>query len=126
MTTLAASTTSPASSSASAASAAVAAVSPRTLAAIAGAVLAAFGAFSLWVVYGYGYTGFLTLAGKEPWALQLLLDLVIAASFAIGWMRADARKRGITAWPYIAVTLFGGSIGLLAYVVRRGLGTRTP
>jgi hypothetical protein len=74
------------------------------------------------VVHGHGYTGFLTLAGREPWALQMLLDLVLGLSFAAGWMRGDARRRGIAAWPYIVVTLFLGSIGLLAYVVRRGLG----
>jgi hypothetical protein len=85
-------------------------------------ILAAFGAFSLWVIYGHGYTGFLALAGREPWALQMLLDLVLALSFALGWLRADARRRGIAAWPYFVATLFLGSIGVLAYVVRRGLG----
>jgi hypothetical protein len=91
----------------------------------AAVILAAFSAFSLWVVHGHGYTGFLALAGREPWALQMLLDLVIALSFAIGWMRADARRRGIAAWPYIVVTVFLGSIGVLAYVVRRALAV-TP
>lgn len=96
----------------------------RIQAAVAGVVLAAFTAFSLWVVDGHGYTGFLSLAGREPWALQMLLDLVIALSFALGWMRADARRRGIAAWPYFAATLGLGSIGILAYVVRRGLTPR--
>ena len=96
--------------------------SVRIQAFTAGVVLAAFTAFSLWVVYGHGYTGFLALAGREPWALQMLLDLVISLSFALGWLRADARRRGIAAWPYFVVTLFLGSIGVLAYVVRRGLG----
>jgi hypothetical protein len=110
------------SSSSSRGSAPTAGSAVRIQAFTAAVILAAFGAFSLWVVYGYGYTGFLTLAGREPWALQMLLDLVIALSFAIGWMRADARRRGIAAWPYFLVTLVLGSIGVLAYVVRRGLG----
>jgi hypothetical protein len=93
---------------------------------VAAAILAGFGGFSLWVVYGHGYTGFLTLAGREPWALQMLLDLVIGLSFAVGWMRGDAKRRGLTVWPYIVVTLFLGSIGVLAYVVRRGLGAGAP
>jgi hypothetical protein len=93
----------------------------RAQAAVAAVVLAAFTAFSLWCVYGHGYTGFLTLAGREPWALQMLLDLVIAVSFALGWLRADARRRGLAWWPYFAIALFLGSIGLLAYLVRRGL-----
>ena len=93
----------------------------RTKAAYAALVLAAFGAYSFWVIAGYGYTGFLSLAAREPWAMQLLLDLVIACSFGIGWMVPDAKQRGITVWPYVVTTIFAGSIGLLAYVVRRGL-----
>lgn len=92
----------------------------RTKALIAALVLAAFGAYSLWVIAGFGYTGFLTLAAREPWAMQLLLDLVIACVFAAGWMVRDARKHGIVVWPYIVVTVLAGSIGLLAYVIRRG------
>jgi hypothetical protein len=88
----------------------------------AAVVLAAFTVFSLWVIDGHGYTGFLTLAGREPWALQLLIDLAISLSFTLGWLRADARKRGIAAWPYFVATLLLGSIGVLAYVVRRGMG----
>jgi hypothetical protein len=88
---------------------------------VATLVLAAFGAFSIWVVAAHGYTGFLSLAAREPWGLQMLLDLVIACSFGIGWMIHDARKHAIKTWPYIVATLLLGSIGLLAYVVRRGL-----
>ena len=88
--------------------------------AIAAVVLAAFGAYSIWVVWSYGYFGFLSLAGREPWAMQMLLDLVIACSFGSGWMLADARRRGIAAWPFVLATVALGSIGLLAYVVRRG------
>jgi hypothetical protein len=51
----------------------------------------------------------------------MLLDLVIALSFAIGWMRADARRRGIAIWPYVIATVLLGSIGILAYCVRRGV-----
>jgi hypothetical protein len=90
---------------------------PRAL--VAAVVLAGFGAFSTWVVATQGYFGFLALAGREPWALQMLLDLVIAASFAAGWMITDARKRRIAAWPYLAATVLLGSIGILAYCVRR-------
>lgn len=92
-----------------------------TKAAVAAVILIVFTAFSLWVVAGHGYFGFLTLARDEPWGLQLLLDLAIACSFAVGWMVADARKRQLTVWPFVVTTLFVGSIGPLAYVVRRGL-----
>ena len=91
---------------------------------IAAAVLVPFVVYSLWVVAGFGYTGFLAVAWREPWAMQMLLDLVIACSFGIGWMSHDARKRSISPWPFIVTTLALGSIGLLAYVVRRGLAPK--
>jgi hypothetical protein len=111
MTTLAAEATRPASSLARSAL-------------VAGVVLIAFTAYSLWVVAGHGYFGFLSLAGREPWAMQLLLDLVIACSFGIGWMHADAKRRGLSSWPFVPVVLAMGSIGLLAYVVWRHVARR--
>ena len=100
--------------------------SGRPLALVAALVLAGFGAFSVWVVASQGYFGFLALAGREPWALQMLLDLVIAATFASGWMIADARRRRITVWPYLVLTVVLGSIGILAYGVRRAFVRITP
>jgi hypothetical protein len=88
---------------------------------LAAALLAVFGAFSMWVVVTHGYFGFVALAGRHWWALQMLLDLVIALSFAVGWMSGDARKRGIAVWPYVVATVALGSIGVLAYCVRRGV-----
>ena len=97
---------------------------------IALGLLVPFTAYSLWVVAGHGYTGFLSLANREPWAMQLLLDLVIACSFGIGWMRGDAKRRGIASWPFIPVILLFGSVGLLGYAAVRGLmeraATRAP
>lgn len=94
---------------------------PGRSALIALAVLLPFTAYSLWVVAGFGYTGFLSLAAREPWAMQLLLDLFLACSFGVGWMHADAKRRGLVSWPFLPVTLLFGSIGLLGYVVVRGL-----
>ncbi len=93
----------------------------RWLTIVAAILLAGFGAFSIWVVATRGYTGFLDLAGRERWGLQMLLDLVIALSFAFSWVRRDARVRGIAAWPYAIATVLLGSIGILAYCVRRGV-----
>jgi hypothetical protein len=92
----------------------------RLLTAVTAILLAGFGALSIWVVATRGYTGFLELAGRERWALQMLLDLVIALAFAFSWVRRDARARGIAAWPYAVATVLLGSIGILAYCVRRG------
>jgi len=92
----------------------------RTKALVAVAILLVFGAYSTWVVAGHGYTGFLTLAMRETWAMQMLIDLVIACSFGLGWMFADAKKHAITTWPFVVATVLLGSIGLLGYVVWRG------
>lgn len=97
----------------------------RSRALAAGVVLATFAAYSLWVIAGHGVLGFVTLALREPWAMQLLVDLVIACSFAIGWMAHDARKHGITLWPFVVATVLAGSIGLLGYVVWRGVRPTT-
>lgn len=91
----------------------------------AAGILAVFTVYSMWVVLTLGYTGFLSLAMREPWALQMLLDLVIACTFGIGWMVHDARPRSITTWPFVIATVFLGSVGLLGYVVWRGFG-RNP
>jgi hypothetical protein len=50
---------------------------------------------------------------------------VIACSFGIGWMVGDARKRGLATGPFVVLTIFLGSIGLLAYAVRRGFAPAT-
>lgn len=98
----------------------------RPLTLVAAAILAVFGAFSTWVAVTQGYLGFLDIAGRSWWALQMLLDLVLALSFAVGWMISDARKRQIATWPYLAATVFLGSIGILAYCVRRGVTHSVP
>ena len=96
----------------------VSAIRPFDL--VASLVLAAFGAFSIWVLATQGgYGGFVELVRRDRWALQILLDLVIMAWFALGWLRIDARKRGIATWPYVVTTLLLGSIGILLYCVRR-------
>ena len=97
-------------------------MSRKTL--IAAAILVPFTAYSLWVVATHGYTGFLFLAWREPWAMQMLLDLVIACGFGIGWMVHDAKKHDIRVAPFIAMTIVVGSVGLLGYVVWRGISRR--
>ena len=83
------------------------------------ALFAVFTIYSTLVVIQHGYSGFLTLAGNEPWALQMLIDLVIALLLFTSWMLRDARERAISPWPYLVGILTLGSIGALAYLVRR-------
>lgn len=95
--------------------------SVRSQALLAGVVLAGFLAYTLWVMTGHGLLGFLVLAGEQPWAMQLLLDLAIACAFGLRWVFADARRLGIAFWPFVALTVTCGSVGLLGYVVWRGV-----
>jgi hypothetical protein len=92
--------------------------SPRPLP--AAIVLGVFSVFSLWVCYQDGPLGFVSLVRREPWGLQLLVDLVIASWIALSWIVRDAASRKIRAWPFVVTTTFLGSIGLLAYLVWRG------
>lgn len=81
--------------------------------------LVVFSIYTTGVVINHGYTGFLTLAWKEPWAAQVLIDLVIALTLFLTWMFRDAQAKKISPWPYIVLTLTLGSIGALAYMVHR-------
>jgi hypothetical protein len=83
-------------------------------------VLFPFLAFSVWVALVDGPVGFLALAGREPWGLQMLLDLALALSFVTGWMVVDARRKAIKVWPFVAMTIALGSIGPLSYLLVRG------
>lgn len=83
-----------------------------------------FVAFTVWsstVAFSHGLLGFLTLAAREPWAAQMLVDLFLSFFVAWSWLRHDAKERGIAAWPYIVGTLALGSIGTLAYLIHREL-----
>ena len=95
----------------------------RTLGILAALVLVPFTAWSLWLSADTGYLEFLAVAGREPWAMQMLIDLVLACLLFTIWMVPDARKRGINPWPYVAITLFAGSIGGLGYLVHRAVAS---
>jgi hypothetical protein len=83
--------------------------------------LLVFGGYTLWVMGQDGVLGFLPLAGREPWALQVLLDLVMMLGLFVAWMLPDARAHGIPGWPYALLALTVGSPGALVYLVHRGL-----
>jgi hypothetical protein len=85
------------------------------------ALLVAFTAWSLWLVAGDSYLGFLRVAWREPWAAQMLTDLVVACFLVSSWMIRDARERRLPVAPYLIATIFLGSIGPLAYLVHRGV-----
>jgi uncharacterized protein DUF2834 len=82
-------------------------------------VLADFIALTAYALYQYGYVGFFEMAIANAVGVQLLADLVIALTLFLLWMVPDARARGISPVPYVALILALGSIGALAYLIRR-------
>ena len=82
-------------------------------------VLIDFAALTVYAVVQHGYLGFFELA-LANWATRLLFaDLCIALSLIAVWMVRDARERGASWWPYLALTLVFGAAGPLLYLIRR-------
>ena len=84
-----------------------------------GLVLFAILALNAWVIASYGYVGFLKAAHSSLAGIQVLADLTIALTLVLTWIVRDARDRGVSWVPYAVVTLFLGSVGPLAYLLRR-------
>lgn len=80
-------------------------------------VALAFGAFSLWVLMQVGYLGIWQGGLANPGSQQITVDLVIACCVAMGFIAAECRARGQAWWPWALLTLVGGSLGLLAYLL---------
>ena len=82
-------------------------------------ILAAFGAYSVFVMWHYGYFGIWQAGFANAAALQILLDLVITCLLISSWMLGDARAKDLNAWPFVAITLAAGSFGPLLYLLYR-------
>ncbi|MFN3303941.1 MAG: DUF2834 domain-containing protein [Roseateles sp.] len=80
-------------------------------------VFAAFGAYSLYVIWQLGYVGLWQAGMANIGTWQVLLDLVIMSVLALGWMARDARSTGRTLWPYALITVAAGSFGPLLYLL---------
>jgi len=94
-------------------------------------VLGDFVALTAYAVITEGYFGFVGIAidfaTASAWGAQILVDFLLAVSVALGWCVADARRRGLNYWPFVALTLTLGPIGPLAYLIHRervGAGER--
>jgi hypothetical protein len=81
-------------------------------------VLFDFSILNAYVLYQYGIGGFVQLATANAATMLVLVDLTIALGLVVTWMWNDARSRGMSALPYVAVTLVLGSIGPLLYLLR--------
>ncbi len=66
-----------------------------------------------------GLVGIVELVTASAWGVQITFDLVIALTIVLFWMVKDAREREISVAPFVIATLCLGSIGPLAYLIRR-------
>ena len=82
-------------------------------------VIAAFGVLTALALLDVGYLGILEPHFLSWGGAQVFVDLVIIAVLACFWMIGDARERGMSAWPFVLITLVAGSFGPLLYLVVR-------
>jgi len=82
-------------------------------------VIVAFAALSTMALLDVGYLGIIRPHFQSWGGAQVFADLVILAVLACRWMHQDAQARGISAWPFILITVFFGSFGPLLYLLLR-------
>ena len=82
-------------------------------------VIVAFGALTAAAVVDVGYFGILEPHFQSWGGAQVFVDLVIVCLLACIWMVNDAPSRGLSAWPFVLITLVAGSFGPLTYLVFR-------
>ncbi len=82
-------------------------------------MIAGFAVLTAAALLAVGYLGIIEPHFRSWGARQVLADLVIMCLLACIWMVADARTRGLTAWPFVILTLVAGSFGPLLYLVVR-------
>ena len=82
-------------------------------------VLVPFGALTALALLDVGFFGILAPHFRSWGGAQVFADLVIACVLACIWMVDDAEKRGVPAWPFVALTLAAGSFGPLLYLLAR-------
>jgi len=91
-----------------------------------GIVLAGFTAASFYAIEVHGYLGFFETLGSSAAGVVAFIDLVIALTLSMLWMRSDSSERGLPFWPYLLLTLALGSVGPLSYLIHREMRLRTP
>lgn len=84
--------------------------------------LIGFSLFSGYVTWQVGYFGIWQAGMASLGAWQILIDLSIACLIVCSWIVSDARKLGISAWPWILATVVLGSLALLSYLLWREFG----
>jgi hypothetical protein len=82
-------------------------------------VLVAFLGLTAYAVQQYGYVGFFDVLLSSAVGVAAFVDLCIALTLVLAWMWRDARELGVSAMPYVVLTLALGSVGPLLYLIRR-------
>lgn len=85
------------------------------------AIIVAFGALTTIALIDVGYFGIFEPHFQSWGGAQVFADLLIMCLLGCIWMFNDARERGVSAWPFIILTLVAGSFGPLLYLVAREL-----
>ena len=86
-------------------------------------VAIAFGILTAVALAEVGYFGIFEPHFQSWGPAQVFFDLVIVAVLGCIWMIRDARTRGRTVWPFLLLTLTGGSFGILFYLILREVQT---
>jgi uncharacterized membrane protein YqaE (UPF0057 family) len=87
--------------------------------ALALVLLITFTLYSVVVAVGHGPLGFLAVLRQGGWNTQVFMDLILALLGFFTLAAPDAKRHGISHWPYFVAALGLGSIGMLAYFVHR-------
>jgi hypothetical protein len=82
-------------------------------------VFLGFTAFTVAVFAQWGLLGFLQAGLANGPTIQVGLDLVIMVVLFLFWLVPDARQRGLSPWPFVALCCTLGSIGALFYLIVR-------
>lgn len=82
-------------------------------------VIVGFGVLTALALMDVGYFGIFEPHYQSWGGAQVFVDLSILALLGCAWMVQDARQQGLSAWPFIAITLVAGSFGPLLYLVVR-------
>lgn len=80
-------------------------------------LLIPFSILSAYTIFEVGYLGIFDYHRHSPAGWQVIADLVIACVLILTWLIPDAKKRGKSPWPWVAITVFLGSFGPLLYLV---------
>ncbi len=87
-------------------------------------VLLAFLALTAHAVGTMGYFGFFEAMGANAATQLAMADLVICLSILAVFIFRDARERQLPWLPYLAIALFFGAAGPLAYLIHREFAVR--